>query len=104
MPACFTGHVLLKLNQYDLGVRPETHRRSPRSSPARGIDKEVAKALQPVCILLVDAGHNPSEGEKLSPVRMPGELQGNPFFLSDVQMARLVEQQYAGLLTVQRRL
>ncbi len=37
-------------------------------------------------------------------MRMPGKLQGNPRFLGDEEVARLVDQQYAGPLTVQRGL
>src|SRR5258708_25626868 len=47
---------LLKLNQHDLGIRPDAYRRSPPSGAAGGIDDEVSQTLQPGTILPVRAG------------------------------------------------
>src|SRR5260370_7034985 len=82
----------------------KSHGRTPRAGAARGVDQETAETFQPIHERSVDARGDPSPREELTPVRVPGKLQGDALLFRDLQLIWSVREQNAGALGVERSL
>src|SRR6266852_248641 len=82
----------------------KSHGRTPRAGAARGVDQETAETFQPIHERSVDARVDPGPREELTPVRVPGKLQGDALLFRDLQLIVSVSEQNARALGVERGL
>ena len=82
----------------------KSHGRTPSAGAARGVDQETAETFQPIHERSVDARGDPSPREELTPVRVPGKLQGDALLFRDLQLIWSVREQNAGAFGVERSL
>src|SRR5258707_15597745 len=74
----------------------KSHGRTPRAGAARGVDQETAETFQPIHERSVDARGDPSTREELTPVRVPGKLQGDALLFRDLSLIWRVRAQNIG--------
>src|SRR5216684_4637868 len=94
----------LEMNQDEFRRCTKSHGRTPRAGAARGVDQETAETSQPIHERSVDASGDPGPREELTPVRVPGKLQGDALLFRDPQLIGSVREQNAGALGVERSL
>src|SRR3989442_4190645 len=93
-----------EINQDEFRGCAKTHGRTPSTGAAGGVDQETAETLQPIYERSVDARGDPGPREELTPVRVPGKLQGYAFLFRDPQLLGSMRQQNARALGVERSL
>ena len=81
------------MNQDEFRGCAKSHGRTPSAGAASGVDEETAETFQPIHERPVDARGDPGPREELTPVRVPGKLQGDAFLFRDLQLIGSVREQ-----------